>query len=153
MDGFPSGQRGQTVNLLLSASMVRIHPLPPRRSKVRFAPFFFVKKNIRPLPCSSFIPKGPACCGYALVNAGITYQPFGNPAAAGWNYRISKLFTVFTLRRAKRLAAFFLCLLKKMTKKSFFRLTNIYETYMMDVSNKNKRGYGYEINHLSRLRE
>ena len=30
MGEFPSGQRGQTVNLLLSASMVRIHPLPPR---------------------------------------------------------------------------------------------------------------------------
>ena len=29
MGEFPSGQRGQTVNLLLSASMVRIHPLPP----------------------------------------------------------------------------------------------------------------------------
>ncbi len=26
---FPSGQRGQTVNLLLVASVVRIHPLPP----------------------------------------------------------------------------------------------------------------------------
>ena len=26
---FPSGQRGQTVNLLLLASVVRIHPLPP----------------------------------------------------------------------------------------------------------------------------
>ena len=30
MGEFPSGQRGQTVNLLLSASMVRIHPLPPK---------------------------------------------------------------------------------------------------------------------------
>ena len=29
MGEFPSGQRGQTVNLLLSASMVRIRPLPP----------------------------------------------------------------------------------------------------------------------------
>ncbi len=28
MEEFPSGQRGQTVNLLLSASVVRIHPLP-----------------------------------------------------------------------------------------------------------------------------
>ena len=31
MGEFPSGQRGQTVNLLLSASVVRIHPLPPKR--------------------------------------------------------------------------------------------------------------------------
>ena len=28
MDGFPSGQRGQTVNLLQIASMVRIHLRP-----------------------------------------------------------------------------------------------------------------------------
>ena len=43
-----------------------------RRSKVRFAPFFFVKKNIRLLRCSSFLAKGHACCGDALVNAGMT---------------------------------------------------------------------------------
>ena len=30
MDGFPSGQRGQTVNLLAPPSVVRIHPLPPK---------------------------------------------------------------------------------------------------------------------------
>jgi hypothetical protein len=29
MEEFPSGQRGQTVNLLLLASVVRIHPPPP----------------------------------------------------------------------------------------------------------------------------
>ena len=29
MEEFPSGQRGQTVNLLRLASMVRIHPPPP----------------------------------------------------------------------------------------------------------------------------
>ena len=34
MGEFPSGQRGQTVNLLLSASVVRIHPLPPHQSKL-----------------------------------------------------------------------------------------------------------------------
>ena len=34
MDGFPSGQRGQTVNLLRNASVVRIHlhPLAVRHS-------------------------------------------------------------------------------------------------------------------------
>ena len=31
MDGFPSGQRGQTVNLLQIASVVRIHLHPFRR--------------------------------------------------------------------------------------------------------------------------
>jgi hypothetical protein len=29
MEEFPSGQRGQTVNLLAQPSMVRIHPPPP----------------------------------------------------------------------------------------------------------------------------
>lgn len=37
MDGFPSGQRGQTVNLLALPSMVRIHPPPPRRRKLPIA--------------------------------------------------------------------------------------------------------------------
>ena len=32
MGGFPSGQRGQTVNLLAPPSMVRIHLLPPEKS-------------------------------------------------------------------------------------------------------------------------
>ena len=31
MGVFPSGQWGQTVNLLLSASVVRIHPRPPKK--------------------------------------------------------------------------------------------------------------------------
>ncbi len=33
MDGFPSGQRGQTVNLLQIASVVRIH-LHPFKNKI-----------------------------------------------------------------------------------------------------------------------
>ena len=32
MEGFPSGQRGQTVNLLQLASVVRIHLPPPKRN-------------------------------------------------------------------------------------------------------------------------
>ena len=31
MGDFPSGQRGQTVNLLSLTSVVRIHPLPPEK--------------------------------------------------------------------------------------------------------------------------
>ncbi len=34
MDGFPSGQRGQTVNLLQIASVVRIHLHPFRVDEV-----------------------------------------------------------------------------------------------------------------------
>ncbi len=32
MGEFPSGQRGQTVNLLATLSVVRIHSLPPEKS-------------------------------------------------------------------------------------------------------------------------
>ena len=32
MEGFPSGQRGQTVNLLSTTSVVRIHPPPPNNT-------------------------------------------------------------------------------------------------------------------------
>ena len=39
---FPSGQRGQTVNLLRFASVVRIHPPPPTRSKDCFTLGFFI---------------------------------------------------------------------------------------------------------------
>ena len=35
MGAFPSGQRGQTVNLLSVTSVVRIHPLPPENDKFR----------------------------------------------------------------------------------------------------------------------
>ena len=33
MDGFPSGQREQTVNLPAPLSVVRIHPRPPKKTK------------------------------------------------------------------------------------------------------------------------
>ena len=41
MGEFPSGQRGQTVNLLLSASVVRIHPLPPNKIPPKRVVFLF----------------------------------------------------------------------------------------------------------------
>ena len=41
MEEFPSGQRGQTVNLLLLASVVRIHPPPPEKGLcILQSPFF-----------------------------------------------------------------------------------------------------------------
>ena len=50
MEEFPSGQRGQTVNLLLLASVVRIHPPPPYMKNPNFFPignafgfFIFIK--------------------------------------------------------------------------------------------------------------
>ena len=39
---FPSGQRGQTVNLLSLTSMVRIHSLPPDRARMQTASGFFL---------------------------------------------------------------------------------------------------------------
>ncbi len=41
MGGFPSGQRGQTVNLLSTTSVVRIHHLPPRDRVSKDALFLF----------------------------------------------------------------------------------------------------------------
>ena len=38
MDGFPSGQRGQTVNLLAMPTGVRIHPPPPAKGPVQNSP-------------------------------------------------------------------------------------------------------------------
>ena len=40
MGVFPSGQRGQTVNLLAPPSVVRIHPLPPNKRDLRKQVFF-----------------------------------------------------------------------------------------------------------------
>ena len=37
MDGFPSGQREQTVNLLSQTSVVRIHPRPPHADVAELA--------------------------------------------------------------------------------------------------------------------
>ena len=41
MGAFPSGQWGQTVNLLLNASVVRIHQLPPKRTRNLGCGFLF----------------------------------------------------------------------------------------------------------------
>ena len=50
MDGFPSGQRGQTVNLLQFASVVRIHLHPFARCGLRVA--------MRPLVCEGWLAAG-----------------------------------------------------------------------------------------------
>ena len=47
MGEFPSGQRGQTVNLLRHASVVRIHLLPPRQGIPCGIPCFLFKPNGR----------------------------------------------------------------------------------------------------------
>ena len=58
MGEFPSGQRGQTVNLLLSASMVRIRPLPPKPTSFDLSVFLSIAKlwhNISALVISLII--------------------------------------------------------------------------------------------------
>ncbi len=46
MGGFPSGQRGQTVNLLSTTSVVRIHHLPPKDRVSKGALFFFYSQDL-----------------------------------------------------------------------------------------------------------
>ena len=49
MDGFPSGQREQTVNLPAPLSVVRIHPRPPRKvqgeTQYSFWAFLCIKRD------------------------------------------------------------------------------------------------------------
>ena len=67
MEEFPSGQRGQTVNLLRFASVVRIHPPPPGRSKFACSDFFIVKsfergcgyEQDKVIGCGSIGPDSP----------------------------------------------------------------------------------------------
>ncbi len=49
-EGFPSGQRGQTVNLLSVTSVVRIHPPPPEKTTCFDKSFFQLY-----LPTASYI--------------------------------------------------------------------------------------------------
>ena len=59
MEEFPSGQRGQTVNLLSTTSVVRIHPPPPARRKRHIACdefFYFIAKLIAYSFCCSSLP-------------------------------------------------------------------------------------------------
>ncbi len=42
MGDFPSGQRGQTVNLLATPSVVRIHHLPPIRTVRLNGSYFYI---------------------------------------------------------------------------------------------------------------
>ena len=64
MEEFPSGQRGQTVNLLRFASVVRIHPPPPARRKRHIACdelFHFITKLIAHSFCCASPPNWPRC--------------------------------------------------------------------------------------------
>ena len=69
MGVFPSGQWGQTVNLLLSASVVRIHPRPPRKRLCRNTQAFFLCNPAAAIDAGVFEPKnrGTPHAGHASV--------------------------------------------------------------------------------------
>jgi hypothetical protein len=73
MEEFPSGQRGQTVNLLSLTSMVRIHPPPPQKS-LAMQGFFAMEEDVgsagfsKGENMSSFCPYGGVTGHYTGVN-------------------------------------------------------------------------------------
>ena len=73
MDGFPSGQRGQTVNLLQIASVVRIH-LHPYAGVAELADAQDLKSC-----CSNTVPvrfRSPAVLKVGLTLVNIRVEPF-----------------------------------------------------------------------------
>ena len=92
MEEFPSGQRGQTVNLLSSTSVVRIHPPPPRRSKVRFAPTLFYALHEKASSARFLAPPLQTATAYAGLR-------FGGRPADGFPFPVTPLgVAVFLLR-------------------------------------------------------
>ena len=87
MGDFPSGQRGQTVNLLASPSVVRIHlPPPRRRSKEIFAPTFFCCAERCICTLFGFSCKTPvhvACLPQTAFPSGLIYGQFLVPPPEG----------------------------------------------------------------------
>ena len=64
---FPSGQRGQTVNLLRFASVVRIHNLPPENPKslqTAFRVIFFITES----PMSRAALRRGTSCGLVIIH-------------------------------------------------------------------------------------
>ena len=100
MGAFPSGQWGQTVNLLLNASVVRIHQLPPKRTRNLGCGFFFVLELVgfeqvgRPQtaknsPADCFLDRGlrihqlpPKSCGKDIAAAFFSLLHRTKPAKA-----------------------------------------------------------------------
>ena len=62
MGAFPSGQWGQTVNLLLNASVVRIHQLPPKSCGKNVSQLFFVVSLKNDELISPFFQTFLQCC-------------------------------------------------------------------------------------------
>ena len=72
MGEFPSGQRGQTVNLLRIASMVRIRPPPPEKDQsLRIGLFLRLATDT-----NSFICGADEHLGEGLTESHLYYAPY-----------------------------------------------------------------------------
>ena len=80
MEEFPSGQRGQTVNLLRFASVVRIHPPPPARRKRHIAcDEFLLYKTHRALILLLLASKSQPLCWVVIWCAALAGGGTGLP--------------------------------------------------------------------------
>ena len=131
---FPSGQRGQTVNLLTMSTVVRIHPLPPKRLAKASRFFIFIspldltpncngmllserRSEIKRLPLSVF-PSGGALSHAPFLP--VVYAGCHDPAAkrlwrlhelyGGKKYRRTELFpsAAQKIKESRPLGGFFL---------------------------------------------
>ena len=62
MGAFPSGQWGQTVNLLLNASVVRIHQLPPKSCGKNVPQLFLLYRQKMTSSSAPFFKRFLQCC-------------------------------------------------------------------------------------------
>ena len=83
MGAFPSGQWGQTVNLLLNASVVRIHQLPPTERYFERGIALFVFLNFAGIALVDSNSPGPAVTsrGAKMPQWGIFRARLANPPA------------------------------------------------------------------------
>ena len=129
MEEFPSGQRGQTVNLLSTTSMVRIHPPPPQesdrfynRSLFHFFPFpgvhvlrsKFVKR------CIGFVQKETILCiaiALALIFSIIVPPNLSYIAYVDWD-TLFLLFSLMAVTKGFQKAGLFLYLGNHLIKRA-----------------------------------
>ena len=129
MEEFPSGQRGQTVNLLSTTSMVRIHPPPPQesdrfynRSLFHFFPFpgvhvlmsKFVKR------CIGFVQKETILCiaiALALIFSMIVPPNLSYIAYVDWD-TLFLLFSLMAVTKGFQKAGLFLYLGNHLIKRA-----------------------------------
>ena len=75
MGAFPSGQRGQTVNLLSVTSVVRIHPLPPTIKDSESCPFLilfgWIRKGVPGAKRTSRFARGGNARGGGIYSSAI----------------------------------------------------------------------------------